>query len=203
DPGDRVPAQLRESAPFAAGLYGVSEMFVEGFLDLMRAGVLKREVDGALLHAAFFFGSRGFYPALRERPAGVLAQLRMGAGSFVNELYGDEAQKRRARVKARFVNHAMMATLLGAVVSDALENGQVASGVGGQHNFVAQAFALADARSIIALRATRAAKRRTTSTILWNYGHTTIAPHLRDIAGTAYASADVSCKTDPDVTPER
>jgi hypothetical protein len=28
-------------------------------------------------------------------------------------------------VKARFVNHAMMATLLGAVVSDALESGQV------------------------------------------------------------------------------
>ena len=44
----------------------------------------------------------------------------------------------------------------------ALEDGKVVSGVGGQYNFVAQAFALADARSIIMLRATRAAKRRTT-----------------------------------------
>jgi hypothetical protein len=102
-------------------------------------------------------------------------------------------------VKARFVNHAMMATLLGAVVSDALESGQVVSGVGGQHNFVAQAFALADARSIIALRATRAAKRRTTSTILWTYGHTTIARHLRDIVVTEYGIADLRGKTDRDV----
>ena len=30
--------------------------------------------------------------------------------SFTNELYGDEAAKRRARVDARFVNNAMMAT---------------------------------------------------------------------------------------------
>src|SRR5947199_6071766 len=199
DPDDRTPAGLRETAPFVAGLYGVSEMFVEGFLDLMRAGVLKREVDGALLHAGFFLGSRGFYRALREMPESDLGKLRMGAVSFVNELYGEEAQKRRARVKARFVNNAMMATLLGAVVSDALENGQVVSGVGGQYNFVAQSFALADARSIIALRATRAAKRRTTSTIRWNYVHTTISRHLRDIVVTEYGIADLRGKTDRDV----
>ena len=52
----------------------------------------------------------------------------------------------------------MMATLLGAVVSDGLENGQVVSGVGGQYNFVAQAFALEDARSIIMLRCDAAAE---------------------------------------------
>src|SRR5438093_1309592 len=199
DPDDRTPAGLRETAPFAAGVYGVSEMFVEGFLDLMRAGVLKREVDGALLHAGFFLGSRGFYRALREMPESDLGKLRMGAVSFVNELYREEAQKRRARVKARRVNNAVQATLLGAVVSDALENGQVVSGVGGQYNFVAQSFALADARSIIALRATRAAKRRTTSTILWNYGHTTISRHLRDIVVTEYGIADLRGKTDRDV----
>jgi hypothetical protein len=197
DPADL--AALRESAPFAAGLYGVSEMFVEGFLHLLRAGVLKREVDGALLHAAFFLGSRAFYRALREMPEAELAKLRMGPVSFVNELYGDEAAKRRARVKARFVNNAMMATLLGAVISDALENGQVVSGVGGQYNFVAQGFALADARSIIVLRATRTARRRTTSTILWNYGHTTIPRHLRDVVVTEYGIADLRGKTDRDV----
>src|SRR5258708_6595325 len=93
DPADRAPAGLRESAPFEIGLYGVSEMFVEGFLDLMHAGVLKREVDGALLQAAFFLGSRAFYRALREMPHADLAKLRMGAVSFVNELYGDEAGK--------------------------------------------------------------------------------------------------------------
>lgn len=199
DGADRAPEGLRESAPFAIGLYGVSEMFVEGFLDLLRADVLKREVDGALLHAAFFLGSRAFYRALREMPEAELAKLRMGPVSFVNELYGDEAAKRRARVKARFVNNAMMATLLGAVVSDALDNGEVVSGVGGQYNFVAQSFALADARSIIVLRAIRTAKRRTTSTILWNYGHTTIPRHLRDVVVTEYGIADLRGKTDRDV----
>jgi len=174
-------------------------MFVEGFLDLMHAGVLKREVDGALLHAAFFLGSRAFYGALREMPQAELAKLRMGAVSFVNELYGDEAGKRRARAKARFVNNAMMATLLGAAVSDALENGQVVSGVGGQYNFVAQSFALEDARSIILLRATRTARRRTSSNILWNYGHTTIPRHLRDIVVTEYGIADLRGKSDRDV----
>jgi acyl-CoA hydrolase len=199
DAADLAPANLRESAPFAVGLYGVSEMFVEGFLHLLRAGVLKRAVDGALLHAAFFVGSRAFYRALREMPEAELAKLRMGPVSFVNALYGDEAGKRRARVKARFVNNAMMATLLGAVVSDQLDNGQVVSGVGGQYNFVAQGFALADARSIIALRATRTARRRLTSNILWNYGHTTIPRHLRDVVVTEYGIADLRGKTDRDV----
>jgi Acetyl-CoA hydrolase/transferase C-terminal domain len=199
DPADLAPAGLRESAPFAAGLHGVSEMFVEGFLDLLRAGILKREVDGTLLQAAFFLGSRAFYRALREMPEPELAKLRMNAVSFVNELYGDEQAKRRARVKGRFINNAMMATLLGAVVSDGLEDGKVVSGVGGQYNFVAQAFALDDARSIIMLRATREASRRTTSNIRWNYGHTTIPRHLRDIVVTEYGIADLRGKTDRDV----
>jgi acyl-CoA hydrolase len=200
DRGDTAPAGLRESAPFAIGLHGVSEMLVEGFLDLMRAGILKREVDGTLLQAAFFLGSRAFYRALREMPEPELAKLRMTAVSFVNELYGDdESAKRRARVKARFINNAMMATLLGHVVSDALEDGRVVSGVGGQYNFVAQSFALEGARSIIMLRATRDAKGRTTSNVRWSYGHTTIPRHLRDIVVTEYGIADLRGKNDRDV----
>jgi acyl-CoA hydrolase len=199
DPADAAPAGFREAAPFTLGLHGVSEMFVEGFLDLRRAGILAREVDGTLLCAAFFLGSRAFYRALRELPQHELAKLHMASVSFVNELYGDEAGKRAARVKARFINNAMMATLLGAVVSDGLDNGQVVSGVGGQYNFVAQSFALADARSIIMLRATRAAKRRTNSNIRWNYGHTTIPRHLRDVVVTEYGIADLRGKSDRDV----
>ena len=198
DPAERAPIGMRESDPFAAGLHGLSEMLVESFLDLMHAGILKREVDGALLHAAFFLGSRAFYRALRDMPEAELAKLRMTSVLFVNQLYGDEAAKRRARVKARFINNAMMATLLGAVVSDALDNGQVVSGVGGQYNFVAQAFALDDARSIIMLRATREAHRRTASNIRWNYGHTTIPRHLRDVVVTEYGVADLRGKTDRD-----
>ncbi len=192
-------AGLLEDLPFEQGLYGASEMFVECFLDLYRAGILKREVNGALLHASFFVGSRAFYQALRDMPEAERAKFHMTAVSFVNELYGDEASKRAARVNSRFINNAMMATLLGDVVSDALDNGKVVSGVGGQYNFVAQSFALENARSIIMLRATRNAKGRVTSNILWNYGHTTIPRHLRDIVVTEYGIADLRGKSDRDV----
>jgi len=188
-----------EDLPFKQGLYGASEMFVECFLDLYRAGILKREVDGALLHAAFFVGSKAFYKGLRDLPEVERAKFHMTAVSFVNELYGDEAAKRSARVKSRFINNAMMATLLGDIVSDALDNGKVVSGVGGQYNFVAQSFALNEARSIIMVRATRNAKGRVTSNILWNYGHTTIPRHLRDVVVTEYGIADLRGKSDRDV----
>jgi hypothetical protein len=92
----------------------------------------------------------------------------------------------------------MMATLLGAVVSDGLEDGRVVSGVGGQYNFVAQSFALEDARSIIMLRATRSSGRLT-SNIVWRYGHTTIPRHLRDVVVTEYGVADLRGKSDRDV----
>jgi hypothetical protein len=185
--------------PFATGLYGCSEMFVESFLDLYRAGVLTREVDGAVLDAGFFVGSRALYRALREMPADVLAKFRMRSISFVNQLYGGEEVKRRARVNARFINDAMMVTLLGAVVSDGLDDGRVVSGVGGQYNFIAQGFALEDARSLILLRASRTARGRAQSNIRWRYGHTTIPRHLRDIVVTEYGVADVRGKPDREV----
>jgi acyl-CoA hydrolase len=194
-----APLAFEERQVFRQGLYGLSEMFVDGFLELMRAGILKREVDGALLHAAFFLGPHSFYRALREMPEHELARLRMTAVSFTNELYGNEDEKRRGRVKARFVNSAMIATLLGSIVSDGLEDGRVVSGVGGQYNFVAQAFALADARSILLLKAARASGRRETSNIRWRYGHETIPRHLRDIVVTEYGIADLRGKSDEDV----
>ena len=192
-------AEPLDEAPFIQGVFGASEMFVECFLDLYRAGILKREVNGALLHAAFFVGSKAFYQALRTMSESDRAKFQMTAVSYVNELYGDEAAKRSARIKGRFINNAMMATLLGAVISDGLEDGKIISGVGGQYNFVAQSFALDDARSIIMVRATRNAKGRVTSNILWNYGHTTIPRHLRDIVVTEYGIADLRGKTDRDV----
>ncbi len=123
----------------------------------------------------------------------------MTAISYVNELYGDEDEKRRARVNARFLNDAMMATLLGDVISDGLDDGRIVSGVGGQYNFVAQGFALEGARSAIVLHATRTAKGKAQSNIRWRYGHTTIPRHLRDIIVTEYGVADIRGKTDRDV----
>jgi hypothetical protein len=93
----------------------------------------------------------------------------------------------------------MMATLMGAAVSDGLENGQVVSGVGGQYNFVAQAFALPGARSILTVEATRQAGPKPQSNIRWSYGHETIPRHLRDIVVTEYGVADLRGKSDADV----
>jgi acyl-CoA hydrolase len=189
----------RELGPFATGLYACTEMLVEGLLDLHRAGILKREVDGAVLHAGFFVGSRAFYQALRDMPPDAAAKFRMTSISFVNELFHGEEEKRKARIKARFINDAMMATLLGDIVSDGLEDGRVISGVGGQYNFVAQGFALEGARSVIMLRASRSAGGRDQSNIRWNYGHTTIPRHLRDIVVTEYGIADLRGKSDREV----
>jgi hypothetical protein len=191
-----VPPEPFESAPFTTGLYAATEMLVDGFLELMREGILKREVDGAVVHAAFFLGPRAFYRALRDMPESERARIRMTPVGFVNELFGDEMAKRRARIDARFVNNAMMATLLGAVVSDGLADGRVVSGVGGQYNFVAQAFALEGARSIITLNATRREGGRLRSNIRWSYGHTTIPRHLRDIIVTEYGVADLRGRSD-------
>ena len=188
-----------ETGAFTTGLYGVSEMFFEAFLGLIEAGILKREADGVLLHAAFFLGPKSFYRALREMPPAQLDRIRMTAVSYTNEIYGDEVTKRQARVDARFVNNAMMATLMGAVVSDGLDNGQVVSGVGGQYNFVAQAFALEGARSVLTLEAVRGSGKAATSNILWSYGHQTIPRHLRDIIVTEYGVADLRGKSDADV----
>jgi len=88
---------------------------------------------------------------------------------------------------------------MGAAVSDGLENGQVVSGVGGQYNFVAQAFALQGARSILTVEATRQAGARAQSNIRWSYGHETIPRHLRDIIVTEYGVADLRGKSDADV----
>jgi Acetyl-CoA hydrolase/transferase C-terminal domain len=189
---------MLETAPFAKGLYGVSEMTTEAFLGLLDAGILTREVEGVILHGGFFLGPKSFYRALREMTAEQIARIQMMPISFTNELYGDEEKKRAARVDARFINNTMMATLLGAAISDGLEGGQVISGVGGQYNFVAQAFALRGARSILALEAVRTGAKPQ-SNIRWSYGHETIPRHLRDIFVTEYGVADLRGKSDAEV----
>jgi acyl-CoA hydrolase len=159
---------------------------------------LGRELrNGEVLRAGFFLGPRAFYAALRELPESDRARFGMRGVGFVNQLYGEDQELRiLQRRGARCINTTMMVTLLGAAVSDGLENGQMVSGVGGQYNFVAMALALPDARSILCLRATRTRQGRTTSNILWSYGHETIPRHLRDIVVTEYGIADLRGRTD-------
>jgi acyl-CoA hydrolase len=201
--GAPLPADA-ELAPFAIGLYGCTEMLVDGFLALLRAGILRRPVVGAdgreaVLHAGFFVGNQAFYRELREMPREALERIAMTAISFTNTLDGDAAAKRTQRVHARFVNTAMVVTLLGAVSSDQLEDGRVVSGAGGQHDLVAMAHALEGARSIIGVRATRRANRRTASNIVWRYANATVPRQLRDVVVTEYGIADLRGKSDRDV----
>ena len=186
-------------APFGVGLHGLSEMLVAAFLQLIEAGVVKREVDEVLVNAGFFLGPKAFYRNLRAMSERQREKIRMTAISFTNQLYGDEDAKRRARVDARFINSTMMVTLLGAAVSDALEDGRVVSGVGGQYDFFAQAFALPGARAILTLNAVRGKGARTTSNIRWSYGHETIPRHLRDIVVSEYGVADLRGRSDAEV----
>ncbi|MDF2445779.1 MAG: hypothetical protein K0S46_1015 [Moraxellaceae bacterium] len=284
-------APLADSGRFAQGLYGCSEMFVNGFMALIDAGILRREVfphaglqrllnagklsvtvdaetlpalreagvvesplsmrdvaflqefgilredvtvragqlcagderipldidtpatlaalnrhclghrlqKGIYMHGGFFLGPRDFYEKLRTMPPAKLGGINMTAISFINQLYGQEDLAAAQRRDASFVNTCMMMTLLGAAVSDGLDSGRLVSGVGGQYNFVAQAHALHDARSIMMLRATRRSKGELMSNIVWNYGHTTIPRHLRDIVVTEYGIADLRGQPDHEV----
>ena len=93
----------------------------------------------------------------------------------------------------------MKATMLGAVVSDGLDSGKVVSGVGGQYDFVRQSFALKGARSIIMINAVRNSRGKRSSNVVWDYGHTTIPRHLRDIVVNEYGIADMRGASDKDV----
>ena len=208
--------------PFEIGLYGCSEMLNEGFRVLVQTGVIRRKVledlsvmqrlangsaygsdhatlaaEGQYLHGAFYLGSPEFYDWLRHLPEDESRAIGMRRISEINQLYGgNESLERLQRRDARFFNSCMIATTLGAAASDALEDGRVVSGVGGQYNFVAMAHALPDARSILMFRALRDDAGKPQSNVRWNYGHTTIPRHLRDIFINEYGVADLRHRTD-------
>jgi acyl-CoA hydrolase len=295
--GDVVD-QVGDTAPFEKGIYGCTEMLVDGFLHLYNAGIMKRKVydnvalqtlvndekirvnqkitpeiidllllkgaihakllkkdfdfmqefgilradliwesgmirdrgesfvpdlsdpdskdrilnsclgarlkDGFWAHAGFFLGPRDFYDALNSMSETERAQINMTSVLNTNQLYGNnpyasEELKLLQRKDARFINAGLMVMLSGAVVSDGLEDMRVVSGVGGQYNFVSQAHALEDARGAIMIRSTRTKGKDTSSNVVFNYGHTTIPRHLRDIIITEYGIADLMGKSDNEV----
>lgn len=157
---------------------------------------------GAVVHGGFFLGPNSFYQALRELPSAERRLFNMRSVRRINQLYGHEEIDRLQRKNARFINTCMLVTLSGAAVSDGLEDGRVVSGVGGQFNFVVMAHELPDGRSILNLRASREEGAEVHSNIVWNYGHTTIPRHLRDIVVTEYGIAELRGKTDSEIIEE-
>jgi len=158
---------------------------------------------GILIHGGFFLGPNSFYEELNNMTEEERRQIHMTSVLNVNQLYGnrygDEELKLLQRRHGRFVNACLMATLSGAICSDGLESGQMVSGVGGQYNFVSQAHALPDGRSILMVKSTRLKGKDVSSNIVWKYGHITIPKHLRDIVITEYGIADLRAKSDKDV----
>lgn len=187
-----------EDSAFDIGLYAVTEMLVDGLLHLFEKGIIRREVDGAAIHAGFFVDCRDFYDRLRALPEAQRDKIRMMPVSFTNQLYGDETSKRAARTDARFVNAAMKVTLLGGAVSDITSSAQEVSGIGGQFNFIEQAFALDGARSILTLPATRTSNGKLVSNIVWDHPHESVPRAYRDIIVTEYGIADLRGQLDQD-----
>jgi acyl-CoA hydrolase len=220
DPGGAthaLAARMGGLSSFKTGLYGASEMVMDGFMYLAKAGILKRRswdnlaleraaVAGRLpedvpgghyLRGGFFLGSRELYDWLEVTAGSDPDAIDMCRISNVNQLYGDHQQLAMLQRRgARFFNTCMMATLLGSAISDGLEDGHVVSGVGGQYNFVAMAHELPDGRSALMLLSTRKGRNGIETNIRWNYGHTTIPRHLRDIVVTEYGVADLRGKSD-------
>ena len=166
----------------------------------IRAHCLAERLEGGtILHAGFFLGPQAMYAMLRDLDESESRRFCMTHIRYVNQLYGHQRLATLQRRDARFMNTTMIATLMGAVCSDGLENGQVVSGVGGQYNFVAMAHALEGARSILLLHSTRTSHDAITSNIVWNYGYITIPRHLRDIVVTEYGIADLRGRQDQEV----
>jgi acyl-CoA hydrolase len=211
------PWKHEESGVFEKGIYGASEMFMDAFMHLYQAGILRREVfddlevqqrvnrgerveqagRGAIMDGGFFLGTRVFYDFLNELDDQERPRFRMHGVGRINQLYGgSEALEIAQRRHARFINTCMMVTATGAAVSDGLADHQVVSGVGGQYNFVAMAHAMADGRSALMLRSTREGSDGVTSNVVWEYPHTTIPRHLRDLVVTEYGIAELRGRTD-------
>ncbi len=154
---------------------------------------------GRILHGGFFLGPRDFYQKLSNLDAETAAQVCMTGVRRTNQLLLDPPLYSAQRQHARFINTGMMVTLTGAVASDALENGTVISGVGGQYNFVAMAHDLPGARSVLCIRATRGEGKTLKSNIVPSYGHITIPKHLRDVVVTEYGVADLRGQSDSEI----
>jgi len=181
-----------EHTPFQEGLYASTELLSDALFSLFQEGIVKRPADDTtdtVMHAGFFIGSNALYEGLRNLPDEKRQLIDMTRISEVNTLFGDETRKRAQRRDARFINETMMITLLGAAVSDALEDGRVVSGVGGQFDFVSMAQSLDGAMSILMCRARRVSKGKSSSNIRWNYGHNTVPRHHRDVFVTEYGIA--------------
>ena len=206
-----------EDADFSTGLYVASELISNALFALFDAGIVRRSVfeagaeapdpplpdsvqrapdTGTCMQGAFFVGPRSFYERLRNLSDAERERIDMTSVAEVNRVFEDFSHERRQRRHPRFINMTMLASLLGSAVSDQLADGQVVSGVGGQHEFVSMAHQLPEGRSLLLLRSTRKHAGKVESNLVWEYPHCTIPRHQRDVFVTEYGAVDLRAKTD-------
>jgi len=192
-------ANWHDGALWVEGIELEADLSSPAVIDHIAQHALGNQLRGSIMHGGFFLGPRKFYDDLNALDGMMRDRITMTHIGYVNDLHGDEALKRAQRKNARFINSAFMLHMLGAATSDALDNGRIVSGVGGQYNFVAQAHELQGARSILMCKATREKNGHLSSNIVPHYGHVTIPRHLRDVFITEYGIADVRGKCDAEV----
>jgi acyl-CoA hydrolase len=210
---DALALEIGGEGSFREGLYVASELISNPLFALFEAGIVRRRVyedaalqeaalrghaseGGTCLQGAFFVGPADFYRRLSALPEQQRALIDMNSVGEVNRIYTHYKLEHLQRRSARFINMTLKINLLGAATSDQLEDGKVLSGVGGQSDFVNMAHQLPDGRSILLLRAASSRAGKLESNIVWQYGHTTVPRHMRDIFLTEYGVADLRGKTD-------
>ena len=170
---------------------------ITAIIDNCLGSQLKKAVS---IYACFFIGPERFYEKLRNLSEEDRNLIDMRGVAYVNQLFGDDMPLRAAQRKnGRFINAALMAMMSGATVADGLAGNKIISGPGGQYNFIAMAHELPGGRAITMVRSTRGTGSNAVSNIVWDYAHTTIPRHLRDIVVTEYGIADMRGQKDKDV----
>ncbi len=148
-----------------------TEMFSDGLIDLVEAGVVTGEEKKVLpnkITATFVMGSRRVYDFIHDNP-----QIAMKDAAFTNDT---AIIRQNPRVTA--INSAIEIDLTGQVCADSIGSVQF-SGVGGQMDFIRGASLSPDGKPIIALgSATKG-------------GESKIVPFLKEGAGVTTTRAHV------------
>lgn len=240
----------RELGRFDQGLYGCSEMFVNAFLKLMEAGIIRCEVfadavlqqcinagtvavDTVTIDSLLALRAAGrnhhsltaqdlqFLQTFGLLKAGVALQdnnLAVDGITCANDLHDPASVEviTEHMLGARlhggihmtggfflgpndFYQRLRASPLHALAKIDMTRIDFINQLYGGQYNFVAMSHALLDARLMMMLRATHQTKHGTVSSIVWNYGHTAIPRHLRDVVITEYGVAELRGQSDSEV----
>jgi 4-hydroxybutyrate CoA-transferase len=152
-----------------------TEMFTEGVVDLVEAGVVtgaRKERNRGKIVSAFMMGTRRLYDFVNDNP-----MVEMRSVDFTNDTHIIRSFRTMTAI-----NSAIEVDLTGQVVADSIGS-RIYSGVGGQMDFVRGAALAPEGRAIIALPSTArdGAQSRITPIVAPGAGVVTTRAHVRTI----------------------